>query len=201
MGLVRLLFRCPVCGHDPTEPKSDRVFCPDCRCTFEPATPNGETRIRVRHEEGTLEVQAAVLTRRIQRFGGAGTRADDGGVYRARAQVRARFITGEAPYRLRDRLMGFIERIGPPERGELVLDGDTLGFEGESPREWRLDEMTALQTTSSSVQISFVDESVVSFRLEEESVRRWEDLLRRALSRHWAEQGRGEIHEFQPRIR
>ena len=201
MALIDLLYRCPVCGRDPTEVKSDQVFCPDCGSSFEAAPPTGETRIRVRHPRGTLDIQAGVLTRRIQRFGGAETRASRDGILRARARVRLRLITGEAPFRFRDRLMGFIERIGPPMRGELHLDGDILDFQGDEARQWHLDDIAALQTTSSSVQLSFVDDSVVIFRLEDESVRRWEDLLRKALSQHWWEQGRGEIREFQPRLR
>ena len=67
--------------------------------------------------------------------------------------------------------------------------------------EWPLLDIRALQGSSSSLQISPLEGGVVTFRFEEESSRRWEELLKAGLRRMWSEAGRGEIAEFQPRIR
>lgn len=59
---------------------------------------------------------------------------------------------------------------------------------------------TAIQASSSSIQIKARGEPVVSFRFPEDSPRFWEELLQEALRRFYRERGMGEIREFQPRI-
>lgn len=74
------------------------------------------------------------------------------------------------------------------------------GAEGGLLEEWPLLDIRAVQTSSSSLQISPQGGGVVQFRFQGDSPRRWEDLLRRTLREAYRRAGRGEILEFQPRI-
>jgi hypothetical protein len=163
--------------------------------------------ILVSHPDGrTDEVTAGELSRRMEAHGGAVTRAlgEDGRLH-FRSRVRVRFARQEEPVRFRDVLLGFAELFGEREEGSLELDHDRLvltldGGEGE-PMAWPLLELGALQTSSSSVQISPKGGGVVLFRFPQESTRRWDELLRTAIGLAWRQAGRGEVIEFQPRIR
>lgn len=204
MPLSTLLYRCPICGMDPVEDQPvDRVICLACSARFEPAPPTGECRIRVRVSGEVHDVHAGVLTRRIARLGGASSRASgpDGRLH-ARARVRAQFVSTEEPLRFRDRLLGFVERLAPATAGELVLDGNHMELRSaHDTHRWAIQEIDSLQTTSSAVQISLGRRGVILFRFPEDSVRRWDDLVRSALQLRWDELGRGRIVEFQPRVR
>lgn len=204
MPLSTLLYRCPICGTDPVDERpDDRVVCPGCSAQFEPAPPNGECRIRIRTSGAIHDIQAAVLTRRIDRMGGSSNRAADAdGRLQARASVRAQFVSVEVPLRFRERLLGFVERLAPPTAGELVLDGPTMEFHtpGDVHR-WAVEDIRSLQTSSSAVQVSLGTRGVILFRFPGDSVRRWDHLVRSALQRRWHQLGRGRIVEFQPRVR
>lgn len=205
MGLPDLLFRCPFCGHDPMEGEKLEARCPECERGFRPGGPG--TMIAVSHPGGTTEeIPAGELSRRMEALGGAVDRArDDDGRLRFESRVRVRFADIEEPIRFRGVLLGFAELFGAGREGSLVLDHDRLVLtledgEGEGMA-WPLLELGALQTSSSSVQISPKRGGVVLFRFPDESTRRWEELLRTAISRAWSEAGRGRVIEFQPRIR
>jgi hypothetical protein len=179
--------------------------CPECERSFRPGGPG--TMILVSHPDGrSEEVPAGELSRRMEAHGGALTRArgSDGRLH-FRSRVRVRVARQEAPIRFRDVLLGFAELFGEVNEGSLELDHDRLVLtlddgEGEA-RTWPLLDLGALQTSSSSVQISPNGGGVVLFRFPEESTRRWEELLRTAIVLAWREAGRGEVIEFQPRIR
>jgi hypothetical protein len=87
--------------------------------------------------------------------------------------------------------------------GTLALDGTELSFreDGGGRHGWRLADLRALQGSSSEVQVSPASGGLVAFRLAEDSPRRWEEALKAGLRAVWRHQGRGEIVEFQPRIR
>jgi hypothetical protein len=163
--------------------------------------------ILVSHPDGgTEEIPAGELSRRMEAHGGALTRArGDDGRLRFRSRVRVRFARQEEPVRFRDVLLGFAELFGEGKEGALELDHDRLVLtlddgEGEAMT-WPLLDLGALQTSSSSVQISPKGGGVVLFRFPQESTRRWEELLRTAIALAWRAAGRGEVVEFQPRIR
>lgn len=214
--LVDFLFRCPYCGHDPMEGKGVRAFCSGCGRRFEPG--KGGTAIRVEGDgEGPREVPAGILSRQMDEHGGALSlaRGEDGRL-RHHTRVRARFANREGPVRFRGEFLGLFELFGAGDEGILTLEHDRLTFqpgpgapgdrrgsggEGEGVRAWHLLELRALQTSSSSVQISPREGGVILFRFPEDSVKRWEELLRGAISEVWEEAGRGKVIEFQPRIR
>ncbi|TVP55414.1 MAG: hypothetical protein EA351_10860 [Gemmatimonadales bacterium] len=188
------------------------MFCPSCEATFEAAPPTGETRIRVSRNGQSFDAQAVLLNRRIDRLGGAAGHArQPDGRLKARAVVEAQFVSNEDPLRFRDRLLGFIERLDERVPGTLLLDGNEMELipepagsnkaAGQGAHRWTIDEIDSLQTSSSSVQISLGARGVVLFRFPDDSVRRWDDLIRRAIRERWRALGRGDIVEFQPRVR
>ncbi len=201
MGLANLLYRCPRCGADPVEGDKDRVRCPACRRSFQ----RGQNGLEILESEvgGTpVSVPAWSLTDAIRRLGGPLTRATtpDGSV-RDSAQVRFRRSLTEEPVYFHGRLLGFSETRSDEEEGELEVTDGRVSLVSQSGREvWPLLDLLALQTSSSSVQISTRDGGVVQFKFLSDSSRRWEDLLKVLVARAWREAGRGEILEFQPRI-
>jgi hypothetical protein len=119
------------------------------------------------------------------------------------AAASMRIATGERTLWAGGAVLGYIERLGRRTVGTLRLSHEGLAFveDGGRVHSWALEDVRALQGSSSTVQISPATGGVVSFRLRSDSSRRWEDLLKDRLRALWREQGRGEIVEFQPRIR
>lgn len=151
-----------------------------------------------RSGEGRSEFAVAELVRRSDSMAAQPLRWQG-----AEASATMRMATRETPVREAGALIGFFEALGPRCKGRLRLDAETVVFSEEKGIEhrWSLLELRALQSSSSSVQISPRTGGVVTFRFATDSPRRWEEFLRRALREAWAGAGRGEIREFQPRIR
>jgi hypothetical protein len=99
--------------------------------------------------------------------------------------------------------LGCVERFGPREPGSLRLDDQRLQFDrpGRPPYVWRLEVITAVQPSSTALQIKAKGQPVAAFRFVESSVRVWEAWIQEAVRRRYRSLGRGEITEFQPRIR
>jgi len=118
------------------------------------------------------------------------------------SRVRARVAVGESVIRLGSTYLNRIERFGPPRDGVLALCADRLRFTPDAgeAEEWIFDEVTAVQPSSSTLQVKARRRPVVSFRFPEDSARFWEELLCAVIRRHYRATGRGEIIEFQPRI-
>jgi hypothetical protein len=208
MALVDFLYRCPYCGLDPLEGKGLTAQCRSCGRGFEPGS--GNTAIRVTRPGAPVEeVPAGSLARLMDRLGGAtATALNAEGRIVFQSRVRSRFARQETPVRFRKELLGFSEHFGEVEEGWLTLDHDRLLFEpdaadaeaGKSIRTWLLLDLGALQTSSSSVQISPRGGGVVLFRFPDASPRRWEELLKASIRQAWRDAGRGDVVEFQPRI-
>ncbi len=203
MALVDLLYLCPDCGAEAMEGKGSEATCAGCGTSF--ATHGrGQGILVTSADQGSQVVAAHELASGIEAHDSVlkAVRQGTGGVLR-RTRVLLSLAVGEGPVRHGDRILGFIEEFGPPDAGELTLTSDGLTFtsEGEELREWRLAELTALQAASSSLQLTQPGRPLASFRFRSDSTRRWESLLREAIRRVWREAGRGEVDEFQPRIR
>ena len=201
MGLANLLYRCPRCGADPVAGEKDRVGCPSCGRTFERGG-KGLEILETERGGRPVSVPAWRLTEAIRRLGGPLTRATtSAGAIRDAAQVRFRRALAEEPVHFSGRLLGFSETRSEEAEGELEVTGRSVSLvSGEGREVWDLLDLLALQTSSSSVQISTRDGGVVQFKFLADSSRRWEDLLKVLVARAWREAGRGEIVEFQPRI-
>lgn len=125
--------------------------------------------------------------------------ADDG---RWDERVEARFARSETSIHDGGVYLGRVEELGPAHPGVLRLRPDRLIFEVDegAPRTWPLERITAVQASSSTLQLKMRDEPVVSFRFPAGSLRFWEERLQQTLRRLYRREGRGEIVEFQPRV-
>ena len=199
MPLVDLIYRCPLCGADAMREENDRVAgCRACARVYEHIPERG--RIRVEGQDGSVfEVDAEDLV-------AGAARADVSGVADptpVSVDAVARVAREEEAVIHRNSLIGFVESRGPALSGRLTLHPDRIDFHPDAgaDRTWALLDVRAVQTASASVQISPLEGGVVTFRILGDSPRRWEELIRTRLREAWRAAGRGEILEFQPRIR
>lgn len=203
MALVDLLYLCPDCGAESMEGKGSEATCPGCGTRFATTGRGQQIRVSAPHDGSTV-VAAHELASRIEARDPVlqAIRQGTRGVLR-RAEVLLSLAVGEGPVRQGHGILGFIEEFGPPDAGELTLTSGCLTFRSETTgiHEWRLADLTALQAASSSIQLTHPGRPLASFRFRSDSTRRWERLLQEAIRRVWREGGRGEVDEFQPRIR
>jgi hypothetical protein len=198
MPLVDLIYRCPLCGADAMREENDRVAgCRACARVYEHIPERG--RIRVEGQDGSVfEVDADELV-------AGAARADKGEVAAPVVAVDAvaRVARDEEAVTYRQSLIGFVESRGPALSGRLTLHADRIDFKPDAgaTRSWALLDVRAIQTASASVQISPLEGGVVTFRILGDSPRRWEELIRTRIRDAWRAAGRGEILEYQPRIR
>lgn len=197
MGVADLLWACPECG-------APGGIGPNgtCRCgvafrrgkgaSIEARLPDGRTIIRKPAEWLDRLPDPATL---LERGEGEGEPL-------RRARVVARETTGSAPIRSGRRFLNRIEQYGPETEGTLEIQPDRLVYrpEGKPPREWPLETLTAVQTSSRTLQVNVRNQPLVSFRFSDDSLFLWELLLNAALRSFYQRTGRGEIAEFQPRI-
>ena len=193
MSLRDLLYRCAYCGAD-TGMEAETVHCKGCGRTYSRRVDGDGIRVV---EPGGREATASYgeIVERIATIPG-----ESGAIS---TPAIARFSEAEHPVRFRRELLGFFEEWGPGVSGRLVMDDVSLRFEPDEGElhEWALRDLRALQTASSAIQISPRGGTLVSFRLLRDSPRRWEKLLKEQLRKVWHSEDRGEIIEFQPRIR
>ena len=103
----------------------------------------------------------------------------------------------------RGRFFGRIEKFSTIVRGRLSLSEQRLTFvaDGEAGGfDWALEELTAVQPSSSALQVKARGHPVVSIKFPDSSPRLWEERLQRAVRGCYTRLGRGDILEFQPRI-
>jgi hypothetical protein len=123
----------------------------------------------------------------------------------AMARVTYRLAAGTRAIHHRGTFLGTIERLAAPRHGSLELHADRVRVapagEGEvAGLEFALESLTAIQASSSTLQIKPRRTPLVAFRFPEGSARYWEEALRAALRDRYRALGLGEIIEFQPRI-
>ena len=124
-----------------------------------------------------------------------------GGVFRYSAQAMVSWRVREAPIWRGGKLLGYSETMGPPSPGTATADREAISIEssGQSGR-WGYLELRAVQTSSSSLQISLPGDRLVQLCFTVDSPKRWEDLLRQLVREAYQRAGRGFVREFQPRI-
>jgi hypothetical protein len=132
---------------------------------------------------------------------GEGKGAGEGEALR-RARVAAREATGSAVVRSGGRYLNQVEQYGPQRLAALEIHPDSLVYqpEGGAARRWGMEALTAVQTSSSTLQIRVRAQPLISLRFLDDSLFLWEMLLHAALRSFYRRTGRGEIVEFQPRI-
>jgi len=203
VALRHILFRCPSCGHDPLTGEGDRAYCSSCQREFVRRKAGGTIEVLLAGQSHKAPI--GDLTRQIEDLGGALPAAlGPDGTILYEARVLAQEADVESPVRFRGQVLGFFEQLGEGESGRLVLDEEAMRFFPDSdpaaPKSWLLLGIRAVQSASSSIQISPSEGGVVLFRFEVDSPLRWESLLKSAMQRAYDRAGRGTIHEFQPRI-
>ena len=202
MALADLLYRCPACGHDPTEGEGDVARCPDCGTVYERG--RGDLLLVERAPDGTeRQVPVSALVEGVEAHGGPLTRATnpDGSVAYA-ADVSVSWRRSEDPVRYQGQLRGYSETMGEPAPAVLRADDDAVHVVSEdgSVESWPFLQIRALQTSSSSLQLSLPGDRLVQFNFVSDSPRRWEDLLRHLVREAHRRAGKGIVVEFQPRI-
>lgn len=203
MPLYDLLWACPACGEDRGLLDDDET-CSACGTRFLRETgaairsiaPDGSVSLRTPAEWADMLPAPASLL-------------GDHPVRTARVMIQP--VTGEAAVAGRIGFLNRIEVFGKETPGTLTLlaDGLVVTEGGEAPPEaggepgagrWGLETLTAVQTSSKSLQLNRRGAPLVSLRFLDDSVYLWERLIRAALRDFYGRTGRGEILEFQPRI-
>lgn len=193
MALVDLLYRCPFCGAD-TQPDGEAALCAACERSYVMGGGGGNVLVSGTGSGGA-ELGLGALIDRMEGWGDEGHALESSAV--------ARFALKEWPVRYQNAIVGFFEERGSKIAGTLRLGQREIRFAEEAgpSHEWLLLDLRAVQTASAAIQISPPEGGLVSFRLIGDSPRRWEDSLKQRIRRLWHSAGRGEIREFQPRIR
>ena len=116
--------------------------------------------------------------------------------------VIVRMAHGSKPYRHCGVYLGEVEHFEDPVSGVLELIADELRFKPADGSEivWPIYELTAVQPSSTTLQLKLRNGPVVSLRFPEGSPLLWEERVRNAVQAWYTKSGRGEIAEFQPRI-
>lgn len=196
MAIRDLLWGCPICGGASTlRTRKGDERCSKCLASFR----RGRGAVIVATTVGGERIELLVRDW-VDRLPVVGDSLDE--TVAGPARVRVRFAGRKEPLRTRTELLGWIERFDAPRSGRLVLDSDNLRFQADndSVTEWRLEEITAVQPSSTSLQLKARGLPVASIRFLEDSVRFWEERIQSALRRAYAAAGKGEIIDFQPRI-
>lgn len=196
MGLRDLFHACPACGREAG--LADRRGDALCRTCGAVLRRDRSGTIAVRLPDGRLErrtagdwLDAIPLPDPLPEHETMGPEA---AVLRVASQAR--------PYRAGGELIGWGERFGSKRRGRVRLTPDALVFEPErgTRRVWPFERLTAVQPTSSALQVRARGELVAQIKFRDSSVRLWEHRIQQRLRALYRRKGRGDIVEFQPRI-
>lgn len=204
MPIADLLWGCPLCGED-RGLTDDPPICRACGTRFL-AGPNAT--IMAVAPDGAETARSAPDW--LERLPDPASLLDNDPVRTAHVTIRAatdeKKVFGAGGY------LNRVEVFGEPSPGTLRLERDRLiiardgvgedptAKKGEEPEVWPLDTLTAVQTSSKSLQVKRRDRPLLAFRFHDDAVFLWERLLRVALRDFYGRTGRGEIREFQPRI-
>lgn len=198
MPVRDLLWACPACRSFGSIHEAPRRTerCAACGATFR----RGKgASIEIRRTDGSLETATpAQLEDRLPPVRDMPT--SDGRIGPAPALVR--LATSTRPIHDGPEFLGRVELFGAPGRATVTLDRATLAIGlPEKPLVWPLERITAVQPSSSTLQINSRIHPLASIRFLEHSVRLWEEALHERIRRVHAVAGRGPILEFHPRIR
>jgi hypothetical protein len=196
MAIRDLLYACVDCGREAgIKAVHDGDVCDRCGARYSRA--DGAT-IRVVHNDGSSDVKhpSEWLDLLEQRVPIEGMRPD------RRERVFVRTAVSSKPLYHRGIYLGQVEHFGDPEPGWLSLKPAELCFEPDNgaPRTWPLDDLTAVQPSSTSLQLKLRRGPVLSLKFPEASSLLWEEHVRHAVQSLYSQVGRGQIREYQPRI-
>lgn len=198
MPISDLLWGCPACGED-RGLTGDPPVCSACDTRFLTG-PNAT--IRAVAPDGSETARSAPEW--LDRLPDPASLLHDDPIRTARVSIRTAIdeekVFGAAGYLNRVEVFGDeVAGILRLERDRLLVTREGEGEPGE-PEAWSLETITAVQTSSKSLQLKRRHSPLVSFRFKDDAVFLWERLLRATLRDFYGRTGRGEIREFQPRI-
>ncbi|NIP82507.1 MAG: hypothetical protein GWM90_26110 [Gemmatimonadetes bacterium] len=200
MAIPDLLWACPECGEDGgLQPGGKDARCRACGTRFQRER---GAAIRAVRPDGTSEIRSPAewLDRLPHPRDIVGKGRSDAPIRAAKVDISE--VTGHEAVHGETGYLNRIELWGEESPGTLALWRDRLVVapEDHSPDDWPLETLTAVQTSSSSLQLKRSGAPLVSFRFHADSSFFWERLVRAALRDFYGRTGRGEIVEFQPRI-
>jgi hypothetical protein len=183
-----LLWGCVVCHELESLRLLDRVeTCMKCGAKYRRAD---GAQISVEVKGRGLETRtAAEWTSQLPRVTLIGT-----------AEVLVRRAESDMVVRAYGEYLGRIEKFGEFHFGELTLSEQSLKFTARDQKgsfDFSLGELTAVQPSSTALQIKARREPVVAIKFVNSSSRLWEERLQMALRKYY--RGR-DIIDFQPRI-
>jgi hypothetical protein len=196
MAIRDLLYACVECGREAGLKQKDKEeVCSHCGARYFRAEGAGITLVR---PSGAAETRSAAAWLDLLRTSlpQLESRPDP------RDRVVIRTAQANKPIRHRGIYLGRVELFGEPRVGWLSLTPDYLRFDPEqgTAEVWPLDRITAVQPSSTTLQIKLRHGPVISMRFPEASPLLWEDRLRNAVQGYYTSSGRGDIAEYQPRI-
>ena len=183
-----LLWGCVVCGKMESIREVDRTeTCENCGAKYR----------RARGAQISVEVEGkGIETRTAAEWTGQLPAVTPTGS----AECLVRVAESDLPVSGYAEYLGRVERFGDFKFGHVELTESALLFkarDGEGSFEWPLSELTAVQPSSTSLQIKARRRPVASFKFVDSSSRLWEERIQLALRQHYSTR---EITEFQPRI-
>ncbi len=194
MAIHDLFWACPLCGEaGRVRPRGRSAGCEACGARFRRGP--GASIIGVRDGGPAETLPVSDWLRRVP---AVETRTPP-----SPARVVLREATGLTPVHHGGELLGYAERFGPRRPGTFELDELALRFLPDAGETivTPLESLTAIQASSTTLQIKRKGAPVLSARFEEASVLLWERLLQCRTASRMRALGRGEVSEWQPVIR
>ena len=195
MAIHHLLYACVECGREAGIRETEEgEVCNRCRARYSRAE---GAAIRCEPLNGPAVVKQPAEWLDILARGGVLERAPS-----RPEPVIVRLAKGSKPYRHSGVYLGEVEHFGDPISGFLELSSEALRFKPTDGSEvvWPVHELTAVQPSSTTLQLKIRNGPVVSLRFPEGSPLLWEERVRNVVQAWYNKEGRGEIAEFQPRI-
>lgn len=183
-----LLWACVVCRSEESLRQDDKVErCEQC----------GATYWRARGAEITIESRGHRETRRAGEWSALLPPVTPVGS----ATCSLSIAHSDEPIRSYGEYFGRFEKFGEAHIGTLSVDEDTLHFAYDRHEmNWPLLELSAIQLSSSTLQVKAKRQPVMTIRFAQSSPRLWEERLQAAVRKAYESAGLGEVVEFQPRI-
>jgi hypothetical protein len=183
-----LLWGCVICGEMESLHMVDRIeMCAKCGAKYRRAH-GAEIAVEVQGR-GVETRSAAEWTSQLPPVTPTGT-----------AECLVRIAESDTPVRGYGEYLGRVEKFGNFRFGQLTISETSLQFEprdDDDGFEWPLSDITAVQPSSTALQVKARKRPVVSIKFANSSSRLWEERLQLALRHHYSNR---DIIEFQPRI-
>ena len=185
-----LLWACVVCGAEESIEVQDKVErCRQCGARYERGagseivvTGQGSAPVAKQPREWVKQLPAPTLT--------------------GSAECHVRFATTDTPIHSFGQYFGRFESFGEPVRGTLVLNEDHVRFTSGSDLLYnvKLIDLTAIQLSSSSLQLKARRQPLLTIKFTKASPRMWDERLQMAVREAYRKAGLGDVVEFQPRV-